>query len=165
MGLPKVGDAGEHCQRSSLSTLWPPPFAFIGCALDSSTPLWPHETSPTTTQLSGMQGLYVYSCVPKTQQHAWPRVICNTCFWVCLFVCFLKKKKHLLLGYSSMISLNFESKNHLLKTTVSKEENLFSAMFWGLLWSQDKHVFCNSKQAGYMDVQIYTCMHTYTPHI
>ena len=158
MWLPKVGDTGEHCQRSSLSTLWPPPFPFVDCALDSSTPLWPHEMSPTTTQLSGMPRLYVYSCVPKTQQDAWPGVVCNTCFWV-------KKKKSSLLGYSSMISLNFESKNHLLKTTVSKEENLFLARFWGLLWSQDKHVFCNSKQAGYMDVQIYMCMHTYTPHI
>lgn len=84
--------------------------------------------------------------------------------WYVIHVFELKKKSSLL-GYSSMISLNFESKNHLLKTTVSKEENLFLAMFWGLLWSQDKHVFCNSKQAGYMDVWIYMCMHTYTPHI
>lgn len=69
---------------------------FYRLCSDSSTPLWPHEMSPTTTQLSGMQGLYVYSCIPKTQQHAWPRVVCNTCFeFVCLFVL-----KHLFARYS-----------------------------------------------------------------
>lgn len=38
------------------------------------------------------------------------------------------------LGYSSMAFLNFVSENHLLKIAFWKGENLFLAMFLGLLF-------------------------------
>lgn len=52
--------------------------------IHSTVATW--DVPNNNTALWNARTLYVYSCVPKTQQHAWPRVVCNTCF-LSLFVC------------------------------------------------------------------------------